>query len=85
VIGTVQVLNRNGHGAATFSPRDLRLLEAMAQQAAVSLQRSLLLEEAEREKEREAKRTAYWAKIEAEDRGYPVGFDDDWGQPDREQ
>jgi hypothetical protein len=35
------------------SPRDLRLLEAMAQEAAVSLQPSLLLKDAERESKRE--------------------------------
>lgn len=66
VIGTVQVLNRNGPGTDAFSPRDLRLLEAMAQQAAVSLQRSLLLEEAEREKERESEFLALVSEISGE-------------------
>lgn len=54
VIGAVQVLNRGGDGDGVFTDRDLRLLEAMAQQASLSLQRSLLLESAEREKQREA-------------------------------
>lgn len=66
VIGAVQVLNRNGDGGDGFSSRDLKLLEAMAQQAAVSLQRSLLLEEAEREKEREAEFLALVSEISGE-------------------
>ncbi len=52
VIGVVEVLNRQGE--QPFSRRDLRLLEAMARQASVSLQRSLLLEEAEAKRAQEA-------------------------------
>ncbi|MEB3263635.1 MAG: GAF domain-containing protein [Synechococcus sp.] len=52
VIGVVEVLNKQGQHP--FSRRDLRLLEAMARQASVSLQRSLLLEEAEAKRAQEA-------------------------------
>ncbi len=51
VIGVVQVLNHRGKSG--FSPEHLARMEAMAQQASVSLQRSLLLEEAERKRVRE--------------------------------
>jgi adenylate cyclase len=51
VIGVVQVLNRRGEGG--FSPADLQRVEAMARQASVSVQRSLLLEQAERKRQRE--------------------------------
>lgn len=66
VIGAVQVLNRNGDSGSGFGARDLKLLEAMAQQAAVSLQRSLLLEEAEREKQREGEFLALVSEISGE-------------------
>ena len=46
----VEVLNRKGGKEAHFTPKDLKLLEAMATQASVSLQRSLLVELAEKEK-----------------------------------
>ncbi|MFY8150075.1 MAG: GAF domain-containing protein [Prochlorococcaceae cyanobacterium] len=52
VIGVVEVLNKLS--SEPFSRRDLRLLEAMARQASVSLQRSLLLEEAEAKKAQES-------------------------------
>ena len=51
VIGVVEVLNHRGGGS--FSPRDLARIEAMARQASVSVQRSLLLEEAEHKRARE--------------------------------
>jgi adenylate cyclase len=51
VIGVVQVLNHRGDEG--FSPADLVRIEAMARQASVSVQRSLLLEEAERKRIRE--------------------------------
>ena len=51
VIGAVQVLNHQGDGG--FQPEHLSQMEAMARQASVSLQRSLLLEEAERKRSRE--------------------------------
>ena len=54
LIGVVEVLNRKGKQAAHFTPKDLKLLEAMAMQSSVSLQRSLLLELAEKEKAKEA-------------------------------
>ena len=50
LIGVVEVLNRKGKKNAHFTIKDLKLLEAMAMQASVSLQRSLLLELAEKEK-----------------------------------
>ncbi|MFM8976382.1 MAG: GAF domain-containing protein [Vulcanococcus sp.] len=51
VIGVVQVLNHRGSGG--FSADHLRWIEAMARQASVSVQRSLLLEQAERKRARE--------------------------------
>ena len=51
LIGVVQVLNHQGEGG--FTPVHLARMEAMARQASVSLQRSLLLEEAERKRARE--------------------------------
>lgn len=51
VIGVVQVLNHRGEQG--FSAADLARIEAMASQASVSVQRSLLLEEAERKRNRE--------------------------------
>ncbi|MFM2079943.1 MAG: hypothetical protein RLZZ219_625 [Cyanobacteriota bacterium] len=51
VIGVVQVLNRRGEGG--FTSEHLQLVEAMARQASVAVQRSLLLEEAERKRQSE--------------------------------
>ena len=51
VIGVVQVLNHQGDGG--FNQAHLALIEAMARQASVSVQRSLLLEDAERQRIRE--------------------------------
>jgi len=51
LIGVVQVLNHRGEGG--FSTEHLERMEALARQASVSLQRSLLLEEAERKRIRE--------------------------------
>ncbi|MCT0224068.1 adenylate/guanylate cyclase domain-containing protein [Synechococcus sp. CS-1328] len=51
MIGVLEVLNKRPGGV--FSQRDLRLLEAMGRQASVSLQRSLLLEEAEAKRAQE--------------------------------
>ena len=50
-IGVLEVLNKRPGGV--FSQRELRLLEAMGRQAGVSLQRSLLLEEAEAKRAQE--------------------------------
>ena len=51
VIGVVQVLNHRGNGG--FTADHLARMEAMARQASVSVQRSLLLEQAERKRQRE--------------------------------
>ena len=51
VIGVVQVLNHRGDGG--FSASHLAQIEALSRQASVSVQRSLLLEEAERKRLRE--------------------------------
>jgi adenylate cyclase len=51
VIGVVQVLNHRGKEG--FTSAHLAQMEAMARQASVSVQRSLLLEEAERKRRRE--------------------------------
>ena len=51
VIGVAQVLNHRGEGG--FTAEQLALIEAMARQASVSVQRSLLLEQAERKRQRE--------------------------------
>ena len=51
VIGVVQVLNHRGQ--ESFTSAHLAQMEAMARQASVSVQRSLLLEEAERKRQRE--------------------------------
>ena len=51
LIGVVQVLNHRGKEG--FTSAHLAQMEAMARQASVSVQRSLLLEEAERKRQRE--------------------------------
>ena len=66
VIGVVEVLNRKGGKTAHFTPKDLKLLEAMATQAAVSLQRSLLVEMAEKEKAQEAEFLGVVSEISGE-------------------
>ena len=66
VIGVVEVLNRKGGKEAHFTPKDLKLLEAMATQASVSLQRSLLVELAEREKAKEAEFLSVVSEISGE-------------------
>ena len=66
LIGVVEVLNRKGGKDAHFSGKDLKLLEAMATQASVSLQRSLLVELAEREKAKEAEFLSVVSEISGE-------------------
>jgi adenylate cyclase len=66
VIGVVEVLNRKGGKEAHFTPKDLKLLEAMATQASVSLQRSLLVELAEKEKAQEAEFLSVVSEISGE-------------------
>jgi adenylate cyclase len=62
----VEVLNRKGKKDAHFTRSNLQLLEAMATQAAVSLQRSLLEELSVREKEKEAEFLGVVAEISGE-------------------
>ena len=52
LIGVIEVLNK--HGCASFSTQDLDLLLAISLQASESLQRTLLLEQQEEERHREA-------------------------------
>lgn len=66
IIGVVEVLNRKGKKDAHFTRLNLQLLEAMATQAAVSLQRSLLEELSVREKEKEAEFLGVVAEISGE-------------------
>jgi len=66
IIGVVEVLNRKGNKEAHFNRKDLQLLEAMAMQASVSLQRSLLEESSAREKEQEAEFLGVVAEISGE-------------------
>ena len=66
LIGVVEVLNRKGGKSAHFSPKDLKLLEAMAMQASVSLQRSLLMELGEKEKAKEAEFLSVVSEISGE-------------------
>ena len=66
IIGVVEVLNRKGKKDAHFTRSNLQLLEAMATQAAVSLQRSLLEELSVREKEKEAEFLGVVAEISGE-------------------
>lgn len=66
LIGVVEVLNRKGNKSAHFTTKDLKLLEAMAMQSSVSLQRSLLLELAEREKAKEAEFLSVVSEISGE-------------------
>ena len=66
LIGVVEVLNRKGAKASHFTPKDLKLLEAMAMQASVSLQRSLLVELGEKEKAREAEFLSVVSEISGE-------------------
>ena len=66
IIGVVEVLNRKGNKEAHFNRKDLQLLEAMAMQASVSLQRSLLEESSVREKEQEAEFLGVVAEISGE-------------------
>ena len=66
LIGVVEVLNRKGGKDAHFTQKDLKLLEAMAMQASVSLQRSLLLELAEKEKAKEAEFLSVVSEISGE-------------------
>jgi len=66
LIGVVEVLNRKGKKNAHFTIKDLKLLEAMAMQASVSLQRSLLLELAEKEKAKEAEFLSVVSEISGE-------------------
>ena len=66
IIGVVEVLNRKGKKDAHFTRLNLQLLEAMATQGAVSLQRSLLEELSVREKEKEAEFLGVVAEISGE-------------------
>jgi len=66
LIGVVEVLNRKGGKTAHFTPKDLKLLEAMAMQASVSLQRSLLMELGEKEKAKEAEFLSVVSEISGE-------------------
>jgi adenylate cyclase len=66
LIGVVEVLNRKGNKTAHFTPKDLKLLEAMAMQSSVSLQRSLLLELGEKEKAKEAEFLGVVSEISGE-------------------
>jgi len=66
IIGVVEVLNRKGKKDAHFTRLNLQLLEGMATQAAVSLQRSLLEELSVREKEKEAEFLGVVAEISGE-------------------
>ena len=66
IIGVVEVLNRKGNKESHFNRKDLQLLEAMAMQASVSLQRSLLEESSAREKEQEAEFLGVVAEISGE-------------------
>ena len=66
IIGVVEVLNRKGTQEAHFTSKDLKLLEAMATQASVSLQRSLLMELAEKEKAQEAEFLSVVSEISGE-------------------
>ncbi|MFM7652330.1 MAG: GAF domain-containing protein [Vulcanococcus sp.] len=64
VIGVVQVLNHQGKGG--FTETHLTRMEAMARQASVSVQRSLLLEEAERKRAREQEFLAMVSELSGE-------------------
>ena len=64
VIGVVQVLNHRGEGG--FTDKHLSRMEAMARQASVSVQRSLLLEEAERKRTREQEFLAMVSELSGE-------------------
>ena len=64
VIGVVQVLNHRGKGG--FTADHLARMEAMARQASVSVQRSLLLEEAERKRAREQEFLAMVSELSGE-------------------
>ena len=64
VIGVVQVLNHRGQGG--FTEAHLIRMEAMARQASVSVQRSLLLEEAERKRAREQEFLAMVSELSGE-------------------
>ena len=66
LIGVVEVLNRKGGKSSHFTSKDLKLLEAMAMQASVSLQRSLLMELGEKEKAKEAEFLSVVSEISGE-------------------
>jgi adenylate cyclase len=51
-IGAIELLNKNG--GEPFTPQDLRLLDAITRQASLSLQHTLLQEQQEQERSREA-------------------------------
>ena len=63
-IGVVQVLNHRGSNG--FSQEHLIRMEAMARQASVSVQRSLLLEESERKRQREQEFLAMVSELSGE-------------------
>jgi adenylate cyclase len=64
VIGVVQVLNHQGDGG--FTREHLAQIEALSRQASVSVQRSLLLEEAERKRLREQEFLAMVSELSGE-------------------
>ncbi|MCX6936000.1 MAG: GAF domain-containing protein, partial [Verrucomicrobia bacterium] len=66
IIGVVEVLNRQGRKGTHFTHKDLKLVEAMAMQASVSLQRSLLEELSFKAREQEAEFMGVVAEISGE-------------------